>query len=656
MRQKKNRLSFKLMLSLLGLFCCVHASATENILDLSLTELLNLKVSTVSKKEESILTTPAPVRILTRNDISRLGFANLEQTLNYLTGISSVNGEGNVFTTYTIRGNTLVNFNTNTLLLINGVPVYSPYHNSFDLAVAPLIAIERIELIPGAQSVLYGSNAINAVINIITSGEEKNESKHLIRYGSFEDVRLASNNQFEALNGWMKIALDLYSRQGEEQLLIDEAANQVLLDDEFDSYSLFASWQSDQWSVQIDHYQRELPNYRTRGFSTLQENEETGLQASGQYKTKNQYGDFTTRLSYFDWQLIKTFIPTDGSASYYWDYTGSLLDLQLVQSLEVSETHKGSFGIDLTRGTARRFKEDLNAFDIGLFDQPTNSYAIYWNAEVKLNQTNQMVYGARFYESQFKDVANSRTVTLSDVSPRLGWINLLDDNTSFKILYSEAFRVPTYFEKQVSSSRVLGNSQLEPETSQSFDLVFTRSFDNWQFEINPFLMKIEDKITRVDLNLPPSDPDFGKRQNQNIGDVLFSGVEINARYAFEKSLSGVIGAGWYDGENKTTNADLGLTYSYMIHGLLSYQMSDQWSLDTSAKFLSDWGAADSYANVNVTLNYAFNQSNQSRLFFRIENLLDENIRLPEIGRENPSVPTIPEMAESHYYLGVELNY
>jgi len=550
------------------------SQAAESLYKLSLEELLALKISTATKRSESIIETPAPVRVLTKDDINRLGFSGLEQTLNYITGVSHNNGEGNIFTTFTIRGNTLVNFNTNTLVMLNGVPFYSPYHGSFDLSMIPLILIERIEMIPGAQSVFYGTNAINAVINIISKSAQTVNNETKLRYGSFQDYQLTSLHQFEAFSGRADVAIDFNGRDGENQRLMDESGAQLYLNDALDNAAVSIGWRNDDFQIRLNQYQRKLPNYRTRSFSTLQKNTESGWVLSAKHVHKNALGQIDSQISLQNWELTKIFLPLDNSPAFDWDYSGDMIDLQIEQQFEFSEMNAGTFGVNLNRGKARRYKEDESTFDIGLFDQPTDSIAIYWNGDYEVDDKNKFYYGTRYYESRFDDKNKNETVKFSDLSPRVGLVHIIDKSLSLKFLYAEAFRVPSYFEKQVSSDQVLGNADLQPETSESIDLVLSWVHDNWQIEFNPFLMTINDKITRVDLAVPVTDPDFGKRQNQNVGAVETRGIETNARFVYEDIASGFFGIGWYQGKNKTLDADLPFTYSNMVQGAISLPLND----------------------------------------------------------------------------------
>ncbi len=163
-------------------------SATD-ISKMSIQDLMSIHVITASKKTETLEETPAVVNVISSEEIRALNFNSLEEILEYSVGLSSITAEGNMFTTTTIRGNSVTNYNVNTLLLFNNAPIYNPYHGSFHLATIPLSSIERIEIVKGSNSVLYGTNAINAVINIIPKTAANKSSQPVstrIKFGPYK--------------------------------------------------------------------------------------------------------------------------------------------------------------------------------------------------------------------------------------------------------------------------------------------------------------------------------------------------------------------------------------------------------------------------------------------------------------------------------------
>ncbi len=145
--------------------------AEESYLGMSLEELLETRVVTPSKRSEGIGDAPGIISIVSRQEIAGFAALNLGQVLNRVTGAAYLTA--NVFSdnVVSLRGASTTPYNNHVLILLNGRPVRDPISgglNSALLAAFPLRSIERIEIIRGPGSVLYGSCAYAGVINIIT--------------------------------------------------------------------------------------------------------------------------------------------------------------------------------------------------------------------------------------------------------------------------------------------------------------------------------------------------------------------------------------------------------------------------------------------------------------------------------------------------------
>ena len=151
----------------------VHADQPQgaDFADLSIEELANIQVTSVSKKPERLLEAPASVFVITADDIRRSGAATLPEVLRLAPNLQVAQGNG---TTYSITarglnggGNSAPN---KLLVLIDGRSVYTPLFSGvfWDVQDVMLEDIERIEVISGPGGTLWGVNAVNGVINITT--------------------------------------------------------------------------------------------------------------------------------------------------------------------------------------------------------------------------------------------------------------------------------------------------------------------------------------------------------------------------------------------------------------------------------------------------------------------------------------------------------
>ena len=149
---------------------------------ISLEDLMNIQVTSVSKKEQKLAKAGAPVYVITQEDIHRLGATNIPDLLRMAPGVSVAQIDANSWA-ISVRG-----FNDRyadkVLVLIDGRSVFSPDTSGvfWDQQDVPLDDIERIEIIRGPGGTVWGGNAMNGVINIITKNA-KNTTGGLINAG-----------------------------------------------------------------------------------------------------------------------------------------------------------------------------------------------------------------------------------------------------------------------------------------------------------------------------------------------------------------------------------------------------------------------------------------------------------------------------------------
>lgn len=166
---------------------------------LSLADLANVEVTTASKEPEEIWKTPAAVYVLTQDDIRRSGATSVPEVLRLVPGVEVARVNSNVWSVG-IRGFGS-SFSKSVLVLIDGRSVYTPLYAGVEWNVqnVPLEDVERIEVIRGPGGTIWGSNAVNGVINIITKSAKDthgtyasassgniDESNNVIRYGGHD--------------------------------------------------------------------------------------------------------------------------------------------------------------------------------------------------------------------------------------------------------------------------------------------------------------------------------------------------------------------------------------------------------------------------------------------------------------------------------------
>lgn len=158
---------FSLLFLSFAAFSQADTSKIKEVIGLSFDELLNLKITTASKKSEKISEAPATVYVITQEDIKLRGYVFLKDVLRDLPGMETIeNYNSEQGTLVPVRG---IFGNNKIIVLLNGRRVNPPggeemmFRNNINILQA-----KQIEIIYGLGSTLYGQDAINAVINIIT--------------------------------------------------------------------------------------------------------------------------------------------------------------------------------------------------------------------------------------------------------------------------------------------------------------------------------------------------------------------------------------------------------------------------------------------------------------------------------------------------------
>ena len=140
----------------------------EDLSKLSVEDLMNVEVTSVSKKEQKVSQTAAAIFVITQDDIHRSGANNIPDLLRMVPGVNVAQINSNIWA-ISVRGFN-GEFSNKLLVMIDGRTVYEPTFSGvfWDVQNVPLEDIERIEVIRGPGGATWGANAVDGIINIIT--------------------------------------------------------------------------------------------------------------------------------------------------------------------------------------------------------------------------------------------------------------------------------------------------------------------------------------------------------------------------------------------------------------------------------------------------------------------------------------------------------
>ena len=174
-----------------------RAEPIDELRHLSLEQLSNLVVTSVSKSAEPLRAAPAALYVITRSDIERSGAVSIAEILRLAPNlrVTQLTASNYVVSARGFGGNTSVqNFSNKILMLIDGRSVYTPLYSGIylDAQDVNLADVDRIEVISGAGATLWGANAVNGVINIITRSASQTRGGEFAAGTGTEDKQVSA--------------------------------------------------------------------------------------------------------------------------------------------------------------------------------------------------------------------------------------------------------------------------------------------------------------------------------------------------------------------------------------------------------------------------------------------------------------------------------
>ncbi|MBF0165108.1 MAG: TonB-dependent receptor, partial [Magnetococcales bacterium] len=162
----------------------------ERLLEMHVTELAGIKLSTLSRKEQKLVDTAASVTVIDAEEIRRSGMTSIPELLRLVPGMNVARINASTWAISARGFNS--QFSNKVLVLMDGRSLYTPLFAgvNWNLQQIPLADVERIEVVRGPGAALWGTNAVNGVINIVTKkAADTQGSRATLTAGTVETVR-----------------------------------------------------------------------------------------------------------------------------------------------------------------------------------------------------------------------------------------------------------------------------------------------------------------------------------------------------------------------------------------------------------------------------------------------------------------------------------
>lgn len=616
-------------------------------IELTVTEqLLRRPLSTPFRNEGTLRDTTRPAYVITREEIQNQGARTVREALRYLPGLNvdgTVGTEVNALSSAFIRGSNTAQ----VLVLLDGRPINNLATGGFDLSEITTEIVERIEVIPGGGSTLYGSSAIGGIINIITTGTpDKPTYSARVEVGD---------------NGLNTQSLTVGTKNDQVGFLV--------------SYNRTQAQNDAIRTVPEVNFRDRFPNSDTlynnvRLQFTLTPSDRTLLRFNSAYLSKNQgvpggvpvpgtigafnllnpqarrftdelFTDLTleqklgqgndsllTARVFYDSLYSRNFDPFTPFVAPIFDDRQTSIGFQVQHRWQFAPNQTLVYGFDYR--STRNIQENLGGVPTPPLDASISQGALFAQYAWEFAPGSALSAGLR---QDFNSLVNG-----SVTSPAVGLKVAVTPSTTLRANYIRNFRVPTAVELFSPNPFFLGNPNLQPEIGNSYDVGLDQKLGD--IGLLRFTYFVNEIANLVAFN-------FAQSTFENIGQVRATGVEVSLDVQVVPNL--FLSANYTNTDPRITAdsnpaivgrevsfrgrdiLNLGLSYRTpegWFAGLFYRTVSSTFTNNTNTQFLDGFSTVDFRFRVPLTRNLSFDGG--------VENIFDERFQLfpgfPNLGR------------------------
>ena len=619
------------------LFTVINAFAKKDIYDMSINELMNIEIKVSDSKETTLFSSPSTVSIITKEDIKNYNYLSVPEALQSVAGLDVQNTiiDKNVVHS---RG-VLQNFYANKILLmINNIPTWQPTYGAGYLERIDVQSIERIEILKGPASVLYGSNALVAVINIIL----KDDSENLSINGSMANnsssnvsVNLSKNigdfNLFVALNN-LRLRpenISLENRTGEN---LDDKTS-FNFSNNFNQRNITSALSYGNHKLMFNGFSSEY-QYMGASHSYQSGGNKLVLNQGGliSYNYTNQLTDkLNLNLNAHYESFVRDFsLSADNTTAI--NIQSNRSELRTILSYDLNSYFDFDIGGDFSNNISDSFK-GYNTIDGEVIGNNLPDSSKYYN----FSAFSSIKFHSKYIESNLGARYTNNELFGNDISQRFSSMLSLNEDNKIKFIYGNAFRTPTLFELYFVHPTVLGNTNLNPEKNTSLELSYLHKNKWFYFQVLAYYQEIKNLISRFN-------PEDGSTPfYQNLDNLIAHGLE--AEFIFNSSyLNGFLN---YTYINSNSDSDELNNYKYVQNHKINLGLNKKIRRFLISGNMNWWSFTNGHLarineqmDLNLSCSYEIPDENIS---FSIigKNLLGNRRWIPEYIRKYDNINAIP---------------
>lgn len=515
---------------------------------------------------------------------------------------------------------------TGLLVLIDGHPQYMglmghPIADAYQTMMA-----ERVEVLRGPASVLYGSNAMGGVINIVTRKMQEDGIRTNINIGagSYGSIQTEATNRIKKGRFSSTVTASYNRTDGHRADMAFE---------QYGGYAKLGYDFTDNWKVwgdvNVTRFNATNPGSVMKPYI---DNDQRITRGMTSFALENHYEKTSGALSFFynwgDHWINDGYQPGGEPLQYRFNSNDQMLGVSWYQSVQLFQGNRLTVGADYFHFGGEAWNQFFDGHRETSANKSLNEVAGYVDFRQDIAAWLTLDAGARVdYHSQ----------TGTEFIPQVGLAFHLPENAEIKAMASKGFRNPTIREMYMFPPQ---NPDLKPEKLWNYELSFSqRLMDNrLSYGLNVFYINGENLIIRL------PNPNGSGMLNQNFGEIENWGAEANVGYQFNPVWSVMANYSWLHMENPVLASP-----EHKLYGGVNFRKG-RWSASTGIQYVkglyTDLDAATKENFVLWDMQGSFKATNYLSFYVRGENLLAQRYEI------NAGYP----MPKATFMGGVNINF
>jgi iron complex outermembrane receptor protein len=594
---------------LISAFSSASVQQTNDYLEMSLEELSNVEVSLATKKEESIFTVPSAAYVLTSEDIRRSGATTVMEAMRLVPGLNVAQLNAH---TWAISSRGFNQQYANKLqVMIDNRSVYTPLYGGvfWDMQSLMIEDVERIEVIRGPGGALWGANAVNGIINIVTKKASDTQN-------GLMSATAGSNRGIGSLRYGGKLGSQTFYRAWSQYYTMDDSYRA-------DDHKSVDGWNATSGGFRIDSMLSKADTLMLQGsaFENDAGNQETIYLPTVPFYTSTVVNDknilrgfnflsrWTRQIDTDSDITLQAYFDRNERHTRSYDYVASTLDFDFQHHLVMNDSHELTWGAGF-----RTIRDDIDGtlvFDMNPDKRTMNLYSVFIQDKITLKPEQlYLTLGSKFEH-------NSYTHFEYQPSAKLLWTP--DSRQTVWAGVSRAVHVPTRYDRDSTTliavmgptqMKVLGSDDVESEQLLAYEIGYrSRQSETLFWDVSLFLNDY-DKLRTTERKTTPGLTAL-EFDNKMRGQVY--GGELAATWQARKDWT--IKSGYsllfmdltpYDSSNYTGDADIETRSpqnQFFVHSMMN--LDKNLELDLMPRYTDSLlgAGADSIFDLDVRLSW-----------------------------------------------------